>query len=219
MEVLTRVARRKRSERFRIYSYVIDHDYGFAPNPFHGVCTLACCKPNIRAAVQLGDIVIGTGSKAHGTDGHLCYWMRVDETLTFDNYWRDRRFSRKRPRLNGSLISRYGDNIYHRDTAGNEWLQSDSFHSETNGALNGKNLRRDTSATDRVLVGREFCYWGRRRPPRIPEHLRRFVHVTQNCKCSFSEEEKAAFLEWLATHCERGCIGEPTDWSMALGGQ
>ena len=32
----------------RLYSYVFDHDYGFAPNPFHGVCTLATCKPSIR---------------------------------------------------------------------------------------------------------------------------------------------------------------------------
>ena len=31
-----------------LFSYVIEHDLGFAPNPFHGVCTLACCKPQIR---------------------------------------------------------------------------------------------------------------------------------------------------------------------------
>jgi hypothetical protein len=34
-----------------LYSYVVSTDSGFAPNPFFGVCTLACCKPAIRRAV------------------------------------------------------------------------------------------------------------------------------------------------------------------------
>jgi len=28
----------------RLFSYVVDHDYGFAPNPSGGFCTLAKCK-------------------------------------------------------------------------------------------------------------------------------------------------------------------------------
>ena len=28
----------------KLFSYVVDHDYGFAPNPFGGFCTLAKCK-------------------------------------------------------------------------------------------------------------------------------------------------------------------------------
>ena len=31
-----------------VYSYIVAYDSGFAPNPFHGTCTLACCKPTIR---------------------------------------------------------------------------------------------------------------------------------------------------------------------------
>ena len=46
-----------------IYSYVVARDYGFAPNPFYGCCTLATCKPIIRRMAQVGDWVIGTGSK------------------------------------------------------------------------------------------------------------------------------------------------------------
>lgn len=33
------------------YEYVMTNDSGFAPNPFHGACTLACCKPKIRKGV------------------------------------------------------------------------------------------------------------------------------------------------------------------------
>ena len=34
-----------------VYEYVMTSDSGFAPNPFHGACTLACCKPKIRKGV------------------------------------------------------------------------------------------------------------------------------------------------------------------------
>ena len=67
-------------------------DYGFAPNPFHGYCTLATCKPQIRRTAQLGDYVVGIGSVAQGRGGHLVYCMQVEETLTFEDYWADNRF-------------------------------------------------------------------------------------------------------------------------------
>ena len=46
-----------------IYSYVVTHDTGFAPNPFHGYCTLACCKPRIRSRAAVGDWVVGLTPK------------------------------------------------------------------------------------------------------------------------------------------------------------
>ena len=80
-----------------VFSYVIEHDLGFAPNPFHGVCTLACCKPEIRKKAQVGDLILGMGAVKPKLSGHLCYWMWVDEVLSFDEYWADPRFRRKRP--------------------------------------------------------------------------------------------------------------------------
>jgi hypothetical protein len=109
-----------------VYSYVIDHDLGFAPNPFHGVCTLACCKPAIRKKAVVGDYVLGTGAVKPKRRGHLTFWMRVDEVITFDEYLQDRRFRRKKPRMSGTTWLRYGDNIYHRD-GGETFQQEDSF--------------------------------------------------------------------------------------------
>lgn len=43
----------------KVHSYIGAHDFGFASNPFHGVCTLACCKPDIRQVAHVGDLVIG----------------------------------------------------------------------------------------------------------------------------------------------------------------
>ena len=39
--------------------YKMTHDTGFAPNPFHGVLTLATCKPKIRACRKADDWVAG----------------------------------------------------------------------------------------------------------------------------------------------------------------
>ena len=43
-------------------SYILNHDYGLAPNPFGGVMTLAVCKGDIRKNKNLavGDWQIGT---------------------------------------------------------------------------------------------------------------------------------------------------------------
>lgn len=53
----------------KLYSYIVARDYGFAPNPFFGICTLATCKQKIRSAANVGDWVIGTGSKDYNLDG------------------------------------------------------------------------------------------------------------------------------------------------------
>src|SRR4051812_22922546 len=135
----------------RVYSYVIDHDLGFAPNPFHGLCTLAACKPKIRQYAQVGDYVVGTGSRPNDRLGRVTYWMRIDEIIDFDRYWSDPRFRRKRPVMRGSLMLRYGDNVYHRDPDTGRFIQEDSFHSEPAGQLSAPNLCRDTGTTDRVL--------------------------------------------------------------------
>jgi Nucleotide modification associated domain 2 len=111
-----------------LYSYIIEHDLGFAPNPFHGACTLACCKPLIRKGASLGDYILGTGAVEPKLEGYLTFWMRVDEVLTFDEYWIDQRFHRKKPHMSATTYLRYGDNIYHRD-GGDTFKQEDSFHS------------------------------------------------------------------------------------------
>ena len=44
-----------------LYIYVVDRDFGFAPNPFHGYCTLATCKPKIRNGASIGNWIMGIG--------------------------------------------------------------------------------------------------------------------------------------------------------------
>ncbi len=73
----------------KLYSYIVKHDSGFAPNPFFGYCTLACCKPDIRRTAQVGDWVVGLTPKPDGN--RIVYFMRVDGIIGFAAYWRDER--------------------------------------------------------------------------------------------------------------------------------
>ena len=134
-----------------LYSYIVARDYGFAPNPFYGFCTLATCKPQIRKKAKVGDWIVGTGSRSKGRDGRLVYAMRVTEAMPFDEYWADSRFQHKRPNMHASMKKAFGDNIYHRDEAADPWIQLDSHHSYEDGTQNDRNVRNDTKV-NRVLV-------------------------------------------------------------------
>ena len=78
-----------------LYSYIVAYDDGFAPNPFRGVCTLACCKPKIRKGAKKGDYIVGIGRKSSGN--RVVFAMKVEETLVHDDYWHDERFRAKAP--------------------------------------------------------------------------------------------------------------------------
>ncbi len=86
----------------KMYSYVVEHDYGRSPNPDGGICTLAFCKfsgdgvrRNIVEMAKVGDWIIGTGGNNDLSAGHgkLVYAMLVTEKMTLQDYFRDPRFN------------------------------------------------------------------------------------------------------------------------------
>ena len=165
------------------YSYLVEHDFGLAPNPFGKYCTLAVCKPKIRKSnkLQINDWVIGTGSKALEDISrkklryHLIYVMQVSEIILMEDYWSDPRFEYKKPIINGPLATMYGDNFYHKDSSGN-WIQEDSAHSLYDGKTNEEHLKTDTSGKN-VLVAELFYYFGDK-APLIPKQLQEICHTT-----------------------------------------
>jgi hypothetical protein len=195
-----------------VYSYVVEHDLGFAPNPFQGVCTLACCKPEIRKKAVIGDYILGTGAAKPNLNSHLTFWMRVDKVMTFDQYWEDKRFRRKKPVMSGTAYLRYGDNIYHRDGE-EEYKQEDSFHSLEDGSVSFGDLKRDTGTTDKVLIGHAFAFWGRS-GVKLPAHLECFVKKGPGHRCKFTDDQIAAFMAWLNALPKRGYIDEPAHWQF-----
>jgi len=143
-----------------LYSYAITRDFGFAPNPFHGLCTLATCKPGIRKGAKVGDWIMGIGGSTLSTAKRKCILlMKVSEKTCFQDYWTDERFSLKKPIRNGSRVQMLGDNIYHKD-GGGVWVQEDSHHSNPDGTPNLVNLNRDTGSSDQVLISNYFLYFG-----------------------------------------------------------
>ena len=148
-----------------LWAYVLKSDSGFAPNPLGGYCSLACCKPKIRKAAQPGDWIMGTTPADLGK-GRLTYLMKVDEALTFHEYFCDPRFEGKKP----SPDNPHGDNIYHWNTEGRMCQVPNPHHGISQ-------MKRDLSE-DRVLIGTEFVYFGRNAitiPPEFSSLVYQFV--------------------------------------------
>lgn len=74
------------------------------------------------------------------------------------------------------------------------------------------NVAKDTSV-DRVLVGRDFVYWGGE-GPRLPDDLD-VCCATQGHRCHFPHETVAAFVQWIEGVGERGLRGRPGQWPTA----
>jgi hypothetical protein len=200
----------------RLHSYVVARDYGFAPNPFYGICTLATCKPRLRSVAQVGDWVVGTGSKTNGREKHVVYAMRVTSAMTFEAYWANPRFQTKKPNLRGSKKQAFGDNIYSRSQDTGLWCQANSHHSLTDGSPNPSNVVADTG-TNRILLSDDFVYWGGS-GPQLPAHFLRYgparatLCVIRNHKNKFPPELVTEFIAWVRSFNEKGFAGEPADW-------
>lgn len=197
------------------FSYKIEHDFGLAPNPFGGYCTIAVCKPTIRVnkSLQIGDWIIGTGSAKLKNLHHLIYAMKVEERITMEKYWKDERFQYKKPIINGSLVQMYGDNFYHKVSG--KWVQENSAHSLEGGRTNKDHLRVDTGG-ENVLISTEFYYFGDK-APLIPERFWGICSEGRNMK-SNSIPIKVAdkFIEWLQLNYSIGIFGDPIDWKRHL---
>jgi len=193
----------------KCYVYRVARDFGFAPNPFNGYCTLATCKPRIRNVAIPGDWVIGTGSVQYDAVGMLIFAMEVTEKVTFNQYWEDVRFQCKKPVMNGSLKRAFGDNIYFRDDTGN-WIQADSHHSLNDGIPNSKNIQKDTQSNF-VLISSNFTYLGKNYEP-IPEEILEKIRIVRNHRTITVVNDIAQIIDWLIQY-EKGFIADPNQFN------
>ncbi|MBR2507668.1 MAG: hypothetical protein IKB70_12440 [Bacilli bacterium] len=188
-----------------IYSYKITRDFGFAPNPFYSMCTLATCKPKIRKFANVGDWVIGFGSAAKNSPlkNKIIYIMKVEKKISFNDYWRGEEYQCKKPVMNGSLKQNYGDNIYHCEN--DEWIQVDSHHSLKDGTPNILNVNKDTSSNN-VLISKTYWYFGKDAID-VPDEL---MDIIPECRDYIKVEGLDEKIdEWVKTFQSSGFIGEP----------
>ena len=195
----------------KIYSYVVARDFGFAPNPFHGICTLTTCKPKIRLKAEIGDWIIGTGSKKDEMNNKLIYAMRITEKMSIQEYWESDRFSCKKPIKNGSLVQMNGDNIYWRNEINNEWQQENSHHSLEDGVINYLNLNRDLSGRY-VLISDYFFYFGSKAVDIPSEFVPHIMKRGQGHKKIISEWGNL-FVNYLTNNFSNGIHADPIKFS------
>lgn len=180
-----------------LYSYVVDHDNGFAPNPYYGVCTLAHCKyargikKNVVELARVGDWVVGTGgnSRRSAGNGKLVYAMRVDERMTLKQYYADPRFKKKKP-TDGSYRQRKGDNL-----------------------VKAKRLTKRF-----VLISKNYFYFGNN-ALKIPKKFRLHpVHPLEKrgpgFRSKFSNTFVRAFTRWLQKNYRVGMLGQPYGYML-----
>jgi hypothetical protein len=178
----------------KLYSYVVQHDAGRAPNPYFGVCTLCRCKyrkcsakpKNVIELAQVGDWVVGTGGadlRKSAGHGKLVYAMRVDEKLTRETYYACPRFAAKRSRKTGTYQQTQGDS--ERPKSGFE--------------------KREQYA----LISRHFYYFGASAIDIPKEAPRKLEKRGPGFRSGFAPAEIRRFVEWLEKKKKPGKYGEP----------
>jgi hypothetical protein len=196
-----------------LFSYIVACDAGFSPNPFWGYCTLACCKPTIRRTASVGDLIVGLSPK--GLGHRVVYVMRVTGKMSFADYWRDRRYERKRPNLQLNERRACGDNIY-RPLAGGRFRQQPSGHSMDDGRGDERTKAKDLRGRF-VLVSRDFVYYGAK-AIELPPRFRGLIVGRGHRKLALTgatAREIQLLRDFESFFCQlpRGRVGWPTTWA------
>lgn len=191
----------------RLFCYKMTHDTGFAPNPFHGVLTLANCKPLIRKYKKVGDWIAGFTSKKLNGDisgkERLVFLMKVTDKILYSEFWNDPLYEMKRPNLMSmKIIDKAGDNIY-------EPLKVNALLSSDFKQVENKNHKEWDQQHDikgvYVLVSNYFYYFGSS-PIEIENEIRPGIPKSQSAHGKRTHESKKVhrvyskqFYRW---HCK-----------------
>ncbi|MHB1115167.1 Nmad2 family putative nucleotide modification protein [Sideroxydans sp.] len=197
----------------KAYMYVVDRDFGFAPNPFHNLCTLATCKPRIRRVAKKDDWIIGMGGGRLRATGRCIFAMKVSKSITFNEYWTNPLYRDKKPVRNGSKKMMVGDNIYHLETG--IWQQLNSHHSYPDGSPNPHNVENDTQ-TNAVLVSEYFFYFGAAAIEIPPDILRGMDYVNRRNHRVYVLADARLLISYIENNfTPNKLLGDPFDFEAA----
>ncbi len=182
-----------------IFSYVVTHDYGFAPNPYNGVLTLATCKPNIRKVAREKDWVIGTGSVVGVGNGRVVFAAQVSRVIPLDVYGSSPAYIPKRPTTKGEASLSRGDNIYFLDDLGNWKQRRNLFH--------GPDMKAHDLSGKHALWCERFWYFGDKAPA-LPARLEPLLKKGPNHKRTDDPDSIGRLEVWLSGFAQ-GMLGQP----------
>jgi len=186
----------------KLFSYVLAYEDGSAPNPWWGFCTLAICKPGIRRVAEVGNWIMGTGSKSQHTYQKLVYAMRVSEVVALEDYFRDARFKEKKPDLKNKDWRRHqGDNVYKKN--------ADGLWTQLPGPREAANMEKDLRGKH-AIISDHFYYFGTN-AVELPAGFRKMIHTNQGHRSQFPNELVREFVKRLEGEYECGVHGEPTE--------
>lgn len=195
----------------RLFCYKQTHDTGFAPNPFHGMLTLANCKPQIRKTKKVGDWIAGFTSSMLNKDSvgneKLIYLMKVTEKVDYVEYWNNPKFACKKPTNTFEKnIGIAGDNIY-KPNSQEGFVQIEN----RNHGIDG--MKRDLSGQF-ILVSEQFYYFGAS-PIEIPEEYRPSIPKRQSANGNRTHNIFLAenFINFIETNFTLGMHNMPHLWS------
>lgn len=197
-------------------SYIVTFDGGAAPNPYHEVCSLALCKPDIRRTAEVGDLIIGLTSITLGYQ--LVYAMYVSEVLTLGDYFEDARYQAKKPNFKSDDRHDWmGDNIYERKS-GNEYIQHLAYFHIPDRTAQQLQMKQQTDLVrgQNVLLSDKYWYFGANSPTLPPELD--FLHERLRRGHRVFESSAVAKFEKSARHLLKNSFiqGEPRDlWQRA----
>ena len=169
-----------------LYGYKMIHDTGFAPNPYHGVLTLATCKPRIRKYTKEGYWISGWTSnevfdkeykKHYFSDDNqkLIYLANVKKVITFDEYWNEKEkvYSlKKQPTKSieggkecfkscgNTIVTKNNDISFCGDNIYEPDANEPSGFKQHENPHHGKNEHARDLSGEHVLVCEEFYYFG-----------------------------------------------------------
>lgn len=189
----------------KLLKYVMTSDSGLAPNPYHGICSLALCTPNhMRARLDVGDWIVGHSNRVTGRK--LIHAMRITRILIMPEYFE--RYPQKRPIPDGTRAEQCGDNFYYLE--GGRWRRLPSSGHNHIGLF-----RQDHGSPVFLAEGAEnYWYFGGQDDPIAYEFPDRFPELIKDRQgFSYVRDDRVIydFAAWLSASGKSGMIGSPRD--------
>jgi len=188
-----------------LFSYIISHDGGSAPNPYHGICTLVICKPVIRRTAKVKDWVVGLGAKKTpigDASGKVVYAMRITNKMSMEDYdtFCKKNYPEKIPDWDsGDYKKRIGDCIYYDFSDPSNPKIRKAVHTE-------KNMKTDLGGQC-ALLSTDFYYFGNNPEP-LPNNLKGIIKQGQSHRSTSNDEYADDFIEWIRKR-KKGINGDP----------
>jgi hypothetical protein len=164
----------------------------------------------VRLKANVGDWIIGSGAKSTNLEGRIIYAMLISEKVSFEEYWQNPKFSRKKPIMPGGLKRIHGDNIYFKESDG-KWGQLSSQHSNPDFTENLKHMKNDLSGKF-VLISDFFYYFGNKHFL-IPSQYKQVCSTIRDYHTIKDIITAQGFIDYLKANFQPGVIGEPINWA------